>query len=434
MRRKFLCWIPSLVLVLSASAAAQVYQPAESNLRAREWFQEARFGMFITWGPYSVLEDGEWVMHWRKLTVDDYAPLAARFNPIAFDAAGIVSLAKSAGMKYITVTTKHHDGFAMWHTRQTPWNIVDATPYRMDVLRMLAGECRRQGLKLFLYHSHLDWKHPDYYPRGWTGIYSGRPETGDFGLYLDFLDRQLTELLTGYGEIAGVWFDGWWDKPGAGWRLDRTYALVHALQPQALIGNNHHRLPFEGEDFQIWEKDLPGENTAGLSTGAAVGSLPLETTDTINDSWGYNKNDRHYKSTPDLVRYLALAAARNSNFLLNVGPRPDGSIQPEFTERLREVGVWLESNGESIYGTRGGPVAPFDCIVTTQRPGRIYVHLAGDCTSREPRLAGLPEPANIWFLSTGTPVRWTREDDAIVMHLPSRLPDPVQTVIVVDTP
>lgn len=188
---------------------------------------------------------------------------------------------------------------------------------------------------------------------------------------------------------------------------------MHTLQPQALIGNNHHRLPFDGEDFQIWEKDLPGENTAGLSGGAAVGSLPLETTDTINDSRGYNQSDQHYKSTPDLVRYLTLAMSRNSNFLLNVGPLPNGSIQPEFNERLREMGVWLESNGESVYGARGGPLAPFDCIVTTQRPGRIYVHLAGACGTREPRLAGLPEPANIWFLATWTPVRWTKQGDAI---------------------
>ena len=261
-------------------------------------------------------------------------------------------------MKYITITSKHHDGFAMFATKQNKWNIVDATPYAKDPLKMLAEECHKQGIKLFFYHSQLDWHHPDYYPRGRTGQAAGRPDSGDFNHYLDFMDSQLQELLTNYGEIGGIWFDGWWDKPDADWRLPKTYGLIHRLQPAALIGSNHHRRPFDGEDFQMFEKDLPGGNTAGFNDQSEIGTLPLESCDTINIAWGYNATDKNFKSSKQLIQYLARNAGYNANFLLNIGPMPTGKIQPEFVERLRAMGQWLGRNGESIYGTRGGPLPP----------------------------------------------------------------------------
>src|SRR5262249_55514780 len=272
---------------------------------------------------------------------------------------------------------KHHDGFAMWDSKVSDWTITKQTPYKKDVLKMLADECHKQGLKLFFYHSHLDWHHPDYYPRGRTGRDTGRPEKGDFNKYLDYLDAQLEELLTGYGPIAGIWFDGWWDQqikekggdPKAtrvDWRLRKTYDLIHKLQPAALIGNNHHVSPFPGEDFQMFEKDLPGGNTAGFNEDSKPGDLPLETCETINNAWGYNAGDRKFKSTTDLIHYLVKSAGMNANFLLNVGPTPAGKIQPEFVERLQGMGRWLEKNGESVYGTRGGPVAPQPWGVTTR--------------------------------------------------------------------
>src|SRR5690606_7345713 len=184
-------------------------------------------------------------------------------------------LFKKAGAKYITITSKHHDGFALWDSKESKWDVVDATPYGKDLLKPLAEECEKQGIKLFFYHSHLDWTHPDYYPRGRTGQASGRPESGDFDKYLDFMDAQLAELLSGeYGQVGGIWFDGWWDQQKQGsddpkatnidWRLDKTYALIHGLQPGCLVGNNHHVAPFEGEDFQMFERDLPGQNTTGF--------------------------------------------------------------------------------------------------------------------------------------------------------------------------
>ena len=185
----------------------------------------------------------------------------------------------------------------------------------------------------------------------------------------------MTELLTNYGDIAGIWFDGWWDKKDADWRLDKTYNLIHKLQPAALIGNNHHQAPKPGEDFQMFEKDLPGHNTSGYSDGKEIGNLPLETCETMNGSWGFNIRDNQYKSTKKLVQYLVKSAGYNANFLLNVGPMPDGRIQPEFLKILAEMGDWMNSNGETIYGTRGGPVTPKSWGVTTIKNNKVYVHI-----------------------------------------------------------
>src|SRR5256712_5745855 len=376
---------PSVVLTLTVlslvtplprrglAAQAPDSIPAE-RVAARQWFRDAKFGMFIHWGVYSLLGQGEWVMQQRELPVGTYEWLATTFNPVKFDARAWVSLAKAAGVKYITITSRHHDGFSMFATHATPYNIWDWTPFKRDPLKELADECQRQGLKLFFYYSQLDWHHPDYWPRGRTGEHTGRPESGDWGRYLDFVDSQLTELLTGYGPIGGIWFDGMWDKPDADWRLSRTYTLIHRLQPAALIVPNHHKAPLPGEDVQTFEQDLPGANTAGFNT-KEIGLLPLETSLTMNDSWGFNLTDHHYKSTRELIHYLVRAAGVGANLLLNIGPRPDGTIPPEAEERLREIGAWLATNGGAIYGTHPGPIAPRSWGVTTQRGDTVFVHV-----------------------------------------------------------
>jgi alpha-L-fucosidase len=251
---------------------------------------------------------------------------------------------------------------------------VARTPYGKDIIGMLAAECHKQGIKLFVYHSQLDWHSEDYFPRGRTGHRTGRPESGNWDAYLNFMDGQLRELLTNYGEIGGVWFDGMWDKPDADWRLPRTYALIHRLQPAALIVPNHHKAPLPGEDVQTFEQDLPGANTAGFNT-REIGSLPLETSLTMNNSWGFSITDTSFKSTTQLIHYLARAAGADANLLLNVGPRPDGTIQPEAVERLRALGDWLRVYGTSVYGTRGGPITPRAWGVTTQRGDSVFVHV-----------------------------------------------------------
>ena len=428
-----LCILGVALLIVQSPANAQTtYQPTPSNLETRRGFQDAKFGLFIHWGVYSVLADGEWVMNTRKIPVSRYEKLPAFFNPIEFDAAEWVALAKAAGMKYITITSKHHDGFAMFATKQSDWNIVDRTPYKKDVLKLLADECHRQGIKLCFYHSQLDWHHPDYFPRGHTGADSGRPERGDWYKYLDYMDAQLKELLTNYGEIGGIWFDGWWDKPNADWRLERTYKLIHDLQPAALIGSNHHRRPFPGEDFQMFEKDLPGRNTAGFNRDAEIGNLPLEICETINQSWGFNLNDGNYKSTRELIHYLVRAAGYDANFLLNVGPMPNGKIQPEFATRLREMGQWLTKNGESIYGTRGGPIAPHAWGVTTQKGNRVYVHIL-DWPDSALLLPRMPKPVkSATFLKDGSTVEFSEGEMGVMLKIPPRVVDEYDTIAVLE--
>ena len=419
-----------VALTASAQARAQPgYQPSPENLAARRWFQEARFGLFIHWGVYSVVGDGEWVMNNRKIRVAEYEKLPAFFNPVDFDPAAWVSLAKAAGMKYITITSKHHDGFAMFDSKVSDWDIVDRTPYKKDVLKMLADECHRQGVRLFFYHSQLDWHHPDYYPRGRTGRDTGRPESGEWNRYLDYMDAQLRELLTGYGEIGGIWFDGWWDKPEADWRLAKTYSLIHRLQPAALVGSNHHRRPNPGEDFQMFEKDLPGRNTAGFNEQSEIGDLPLETCETMNNAWGFNLTDRAYKSTKDLVRYLVRAAGNDANFLLNVGPMPNGKIQPEFESRLREMGQWLSRYGESVYGTRGGPVTPRPWGVTTHKGATVYLHVLDwpDETLSLPKLPGKVTAGR--FVKDGSRAAFIEDAAGVRVTIPASMRDDIDTVV-----
>ena len=426
------------LLSLAAAAAvpfrmkADPYQPTEANLAAREWFQNARFGMFIHWGVYSVLGKGEWVMNNDQMSVAEYSKVPPRFNPAGYDPAAWVALAKKAGQRYITITSKHHDGFGMWATEQNKWNIVDSTPYRKDVLKPLADECHKQGVKLFFYHSHLDWHSTDYYPLGRTGHASGRPPSGDFNRYLDYMDAQLTELLTSYGDIAGIWFDGMWDKPDADWRLRRTYDLIHKLQPAALIGNNHHLAPFEGEDFQMFERDLPGKNTTGFSGDSKIGSLPLETCDTLNGAWGYNAEDKKFKSKTELVHYLVRAAGNNANFLLNIGPKPDGTIQEEFITRLNEVGDWTSKNGETIYGTRGGPIPPRPWGVTTQKQDKTYVHILDwpDDVLAMPKLQKPVSRATVF--GSGNPVEMSEAQGSLLLKLPRQARDPIDTIVVLE--
>ncbi len=409
-----------LLAFAPADAAAQVATtdvPPE-RLAAREWYRDARFGMFIHWGVYSQLGQGEWVMQNRGIRVGEYEWLAGAFNPIRFDAREWVATAKAAGMKYITITSRHHDGFSMFATDATDYDIVDWTPFGRDPMRELAEECRRQGLKLFFYYSQLDWHHPDYFPRGGTGLATGRPESGDWNRYLDFMDQQLTELLTQYGPIGGIWFDGMWDKPDADWRLQHTYALIHRLQPTALIIPNHHESPRPGEDVQTFEQDLPGANTIGFNT-TEVGSLPLETSLTMNGSWGFNITDRRWKSTRQLIQTLVRAAGHDANLLLNVGPRPDGTLQPESVERLQEMGAWLETYGTSIYGTRGGPIPPRDWGATTRRGDTVFVHIL-DWPDRMLALPGLPGGVRrARMLVGGEAVAVTQTAAGVMLTLPA---------------
>jgi len=411
--------------------AQSSYQPSPENLKARQDFQDMKFGMFIHWGVYSVLGDGEWVFHNRKLKLDEYERLPKFFDPEKFDAKTWVALAKAAGMKYITITSRHHDGFAMFDSKISDWNIVQRTPYKKDPLKMLADECHRQGIKLFFYYSQLDWHNPDYYPRGVTAWDNGRPDHGDWNAYLDtYMDGQLRELLTNYGPIGGIWFDGMWDKPDADWHLQKTYSLIHQLQPAALIIPNHHQTPKPGEDVQTFERDLPGRNTAGFNTNYVSDQLPLESSNTLNDSWGFNISDHNFKSPEEVEQMLVRAAGNNSNLLLNIGPMPNGEIEDEFVTRLHAVGEWMSRYGETIYGTRGGPIVPADWGVTTQKADKIYVHVL---QWKAPLLALPPIEKTIKSaqeFGNESPVEFKQTSDGVVLKVPSAGKSEVDRVIV----
>ncbi len=422
----------ALSLVATAVAAKEMnYQPTPSNLEARKWFQDAKFGIFIHWGVYSQLAGGgekgvaEWVMENKKIPIDKYERLTDFFNPVAFDAQAWVKAFKSAGARYVTITTKHHDGFAMFDSKVSDYDIVDRTPFGRDIMKELKAACDKHGLKLFFYYSQLDWHHPDYYPRGRTGQnYTGRPDSGEWDKYIDYQNAQLKELLTHYGKIGGVWFDGWWDQQGSPyqerWRLTDTYELIHKLQPQALVINNHHVHPYPGEDVQPFEQDLPGENTSGFNTHHVSETMPLEMAQTMNGSWGFNLVDNHFKSTRELIQTMVGAAGRNANYLMNTGPMPDGRLQPENIQTYKEMGAWMKVYGESIYGTRGGPIAPRPWGVTTQKGGKVYVHIMNwkDNTLLIPikkRAA-----VNATLLRNGKQLPFKNSKNGIVLTLPEK--------------
>ena len=377
-----------------------------------------------------MLATGEWTMHNNNLNYKEYAKLAGGFYPSRFNADQWVKAIKDAGAKYICFTSRHHEGFSMFHTRQSDYNVVDATPFKRDVLKELADACHRHGIRLHLYYSHLDWYREDAV-WGRTGRGTGRPNPkGDWDSYYAFMNNQLTELLTNYGKIGAIWFDGVWDQdrnPGFDWHLTEQYALIHRLQPECLIGNNHHQTPYEGEDIQIFERDLPGENKAGLS-GQDISQLPLETCETMNGMWGYKITDQNYTSAKTLIHYLVKAAGRDANLLMNIGPQPDGELPETALQRLQEMGRWLKTYGETIYGTRGGCIAPHPWGVTTQKGNKLYVHILDlqDSSLFLP-LQGWKVKKAVRFADR-TPLKWQKSKDGITLHL-NKTPEDIDTVV-----
>lgn len=369
--------VMSLLQAASAEIVAAEYEPSAEVVASQQEFASDRFGIFIHWGIYSMFGQGEWYLNYGP-TAEEYMKAAKGFYPADFNAEQWVSAIKESGARYITITTRHHDGFSMFKTAENDYNIVDGTPFGRDILKELSEECQRQGIALHLYYSHLDWVRDDY-PQGRTGHDTGRdPSKADWNSYYGFMNRQLAELLTNYGPIRAVWFDGWWDHDEDSqpfdWHLPEQYALIHSLQPGCMVANNHHQSPFEGEDIQIFERDLPGENTAGLS-GQSVSSLPLETCNTMNGMWGYKIKDQNYKDSGTLIRYLVKAAGMGANLLLNVGPQPNGELPAAALQRMKEMGKWLKENGETIYGTEAGPFPAQSWGTTTRKGNRLFVHV-----------------------------------------------------------
>ena len=428
--------IAAVALLLSATllGKAQPYQPTPEVLAARETFQDDKLGIFIHWGIYSMLGNGEWVMNNRDINYQEYTKLASGFYPSRFDADAWVRAIKASGAKYITITSRHHDGFSMWGTHASPYNVVDATPFGRDVLKEMAEACQRHGIRLHFYYSHLDWQRTDY-PLGRTGRKLGRPTNQqDWTSYRQFMDRQLTELLTNYGPIGAIWFDGVWDHDSDAqpfdWQLRSQYDLIHRLQPACMVANNHHITPFEGEDIQIFERDLPGENKAGMS-GQGVSPLPLETCETMNRTWGYNICDNDYKSVSEIIHLLVRAAGKNANLLLNIGPQPNGELPAVALQRLGEIGQWMSVYGPTVQGTRGGDVEPHEWGVSTRKGKKLFIHILSlSDESLFVPLKGMKVRSAVEYASRRK-IAFTRVDGGVVLHL-GEVPTAIDFVVELD--
>jgi alpha-L-fucosidase len=444
-RRQFLqlALAASVSPLLPSVASASVFEDERTA-----WYRNAKFGMFIHWGPYSLASvEASWpIMRPTPggITEAEYRALPARFNPTKFDPQAFVDLARSAGQEYMVFTTKHHDGFCMFDSAYTEHKITN-TPYGKDIVAQLVGAAKSSGMPLGFYYSPPDLYHPGFRDTSKLAKdnWNGEPERPEWPLYLDYMELQLTELLTKYGPAALIWFDGLNNQrkySGA-----RVLDLIHRLQPRTLVND---RIGVPG-DYQTPEqfipKAIPTRDVVITGIDPSVDkklkpTVPRpedfqlwETCMTINDTWAYNMHDLKYKSADFLVRSLVEVASRGGNFLLNVGPQPDGIIQPEFQERLRAIGDWLAVNGDSIYGTTYGPVQGVERLRTTAKGSRIFVHVFNWPASAVELIGIDPKVLSAHLLATGQPLKFTQTEGKLRIDLPAQAPDANVSVIALRT-
>jgi len=437
--------LPALLacIVISLPAWSQPVAAEDDDARMA-WWREARFGMFIHWGLYAIPAGewngqnwhGEWIMNTAHIPVEEYEQFVDRFNPVKFDADEWVRIAKDAGMKYIVITSKHHDGFCLFDSQQTDYDIM-STPFKRDIMRELADACRREGLRICWYHSIMDWHHDDYLPRrGWEERPAG---DADFDRYCTYLFNQVEELLTNYGEIGVMWFDGQWEGTWTHERGLPLYEHCRALQPSVIVNNrvDKGRGAVAGTatdhqyagDYGTPEQEIPPTGLPGVD---------WETCMTMNHHWGYNRHDDGWKSSEDLIRMLVDIASKGGNYLLNVGPTAEGLIPAESVKRLRDMGRWMKINGESIYGTSASPFddLPWGRCTTRAGDGRttLYLHLFD-----WPQDGGLIVPgigndaldARLLANTAGS-LSVTRHDSDLRVQLPAMAPDAVCSVVALD--
>ena len=420
----------------------------EEFAKRTEWWRDAKFGMFIHWGIYAVPADAtdkqgrhriaEWYFSNKEMQMPEYEKFAKQFNPVKFDARKWVKTAKDAGMKYIVITSKHHDGFGIWDSKVSDWDIIERSPYKKDILKELSRECKRQGVRLCFYHSIMDWHHPDYLPRRpWEK--ETRPTTGaDFSRYVSYMKAQLKELITKY-DPGILWFDGEWESTWTHEMGEDLYKYVKSLKPDILINNrvDKGRAGMQGMttsnkfygDFGTPEQEVP-------PTGFTDGRL-WESCMTMNDTWGYARNDNNWKSAKQLIHTLIDVAHKGGNYLLNVGPMDTGDFTPETYDRLAKMGVWMKANGRSIYGTTASPFRklPFNGRAT-RRGNTLYLHVF-EWPESGLKLVGLPTSVReAKVLATGERLatfpaagRDVDKPDVLAIAAPKGTLDPYATVV-----
>lgn len=433
-----------LTLLIVQTGFSQTGSPSSASDNRMDWWRDARFGMFIHWGIYAVPAGewngksgyGEWIRTSAEIPLNTYDRFRTEFNPVGFDADAWVKMARDAGMKYIVITSKHHDGFCMFDTKQTDFNIM-TTPFKRDPMKELAEACKKYGLKFCFYHSIMDWHHPDYLPRrDWEKDRSA--EGADYKRYVQYMKAQLKELLTNYGNIGVVWFDGEWESTWNETYGKEIYKYVRSLQPDIIVNNRvgAGRLDMEGltrqgafgGDFGTPEQQIPATGLPGLD---------WETCMTMNDHWGYNKADKNFKSAKEILQMLADIASKGGNYLLNVGPTALGTIPEESIGRLDSVGKWMMINGESIYGTTASPFPALDWGRCTRKETKgettLYLHVFNWPDDGKLKLSGLLNTTEKAYMLTDpkeNPLAVERMEDALIISLPSTPPDPVNSVVV----
>jgi len=414
--------------------------PAQRDARMK-WFREARFGMFIHWGLYAQAAGswdgkptsgaGEWIMNDMQIPDSQYAKLVPQFNPVKFDARQWVAIAKNAGMKYIVITSKHHEGFGMYPSALTDW-CIKSTPFGRDPLKELSVACREAGIKLCFYHSIMDWHHPDYLPRKpWNDLAN---PNADFDRYVTYLKGELKELLTGYGPIGILWFDGEWENT---WTYDRgvdLYNYVRGLQPNIIVNNRVGREVPSGKptigDYGTPEQTIP---PSGYGPG-----VDWETCMTMNDTWGFKQQDNNWKSPETLIHNLVDIASKGGNYLLNVGPTSEGLIPDASVARLQVVGKWMQMNGEAIYDSTAGPFKrqlPWGRC-TSKSKGRattLFFHVFNWPADGKLDVPGLKtQPRKVWLLSDDgkKSLPSTMTEDGLRITVPNSAPDAISSTIV----
>jgi len=412
------------------------------------WYRDAKFGMFIHWGPYSLASvEASWPIMRRTsggISEADYRALPQRFNPTKFDPDAFVDLARSAGQEYMVFTTKHHDGFCMFDTSYTDYKITN-TPYGKDIVKMLAEACGKRNMRLGFYYSPPDMHHPDFRDTSKLARdnWNGEPQRPEWPIYLDYMQLQLSELLTKYGPVVLIWFDGLNHQEK--YDGERFIKLIRSLQPATLVNDRigvpgdyvtpeqfiPKAIPTKDVHFSAVDQNVQKELKPGIPRPEDF--QLWETCMTINNTWAYNMHDHDYKSAQFLIRGLIEVASRGGNFLLNVGPQPDGVIQSEFQERLRAIGNWLAVNGDSIYGTTYGPIQGNPAIRTTAKRETIFVHVF-DWLAGTLELTGLqPKVISAHLLGNGQSLKFNQSEQKIQIELPSQAPDPNASVIALRT-
>ncbi|MFH1265107.1 MAG: alpha-L-fucosidase, partial [Planctomycetota bacterium] len=430
--------LASMMLVGAAALPPACGQDIPPLEKRSEWFRQARFGLFIHWGVYSMIGRGEWIQDTGKIPLAEYEKLNPGFNPVKYNADEWVALAKQAGQKYLVVTTKHHDGFCMLDSKLTDYDIM-STPLKRDVIKELADACHRQGLHLGFYYSIMDWHHPDYVPRRpWEKDRS--TEGADFDRYVKYMRGQVREILTNYGQIDVLWFDGGWErkKPEDLQEFRDIIGMARKLQPQMLVNDRANI----GGDFETPEQFIPATGVMSKE-GKPVLWEACMTMTTGHGSfaptawWGYDKNEKVFKPTEELVHKLIDVVSKGGNFLLNIGPQPDGQIRPEEAERLRGVGRWMDRYGEAIHGTTASPfrLLPFFGRVT-QKGNRLFVHVFDWPEDGQLMLPGLKSKvvAAAVMGDPGRAVGHVRSAGGknVLLKLTGEAPDPVASVIVLE--